>query len=473
MEKTGLRHAEVQVHQIQWKNAIGWFISILLPALIAFVPTSHTFSHNLKVFLVITVFMIVIIALELLPKLVSGIMMPMLYMISGIVSPQVAFGSWTSATVWMVCGGLIFSNVLDDIGLLRRIAYYVIKKSGGTYAGVTFGCFFIGVALNVVTFSNGWLVASAVIYGICKAMDLKPSKESSLICFAGTIGATGCCICLYDPGYFAIIETAMNSVRPGFKVSLLTGFIYNGAFVIWCILSLLILLKVYKTKDLKFNDRKGVFDEKYQQLGKLSTTEKKGVLLTVLLLAYLSIAMFVRLPVVYGFIVVPILMFMPGIRVGKMSVLKRLDFPLLFFVASCLGIGLVGAHVGFGAFLTNLIVPILAGKSMLFICLVFLLIGTLAHFCMTPYAMLGGLALPFAQIAISLNINPLVACMCLLYSCELLFLPYQSAGNLIMYGYGMMTMKDFFKEMALKFGIMVAGFVLVMFPLWNLFGLLR
>lgn len=89
---------------------------------------------------------------------------------------------------------------------------------------------------------------------------------------------------------------------------------------------------------------------------------------------------------------------------------------------------------------------------------------------MTPYAMLGGLALPFVQIAETLGINPVAACMCLLYSCELLFMPYESAGNLIMYGYGMMPMKEFIKQMTLKAVIMFAGFILIMYPLWNLFG---
>lgn len=41
------------------------------------------------------------------------------------------------------------------------------------------------------------LVASVLVYGVCKAMGLKPSKESALLCFAGTIGATGCTVCLY------------------------------------------------------------------------------------------------------------------------------------------------------------------------------------------------------------------------------------------------------------------------------------
>lgn len=86
--------------------------------------------------------------------------------------------------------------------------------------------------------------------------------------------------------------------------------------------------------------------------------------------------------------------------------------------------------------------------------------------------MLGGLSLPFVQIAVSLGMSPIVACMLLLYSCEMLLFPYESAGNLIMYEFGMMPMKTFIKQMALKTVIMYVGFIVVMYPMWNLMGLM-
>ncbi len=172
------------------KKRIGWAVSILIPVIIAFIPVSGDFTESLKRFFMITLFMIMIIAFELFPLLVSAILLPSLYIVSGIVPAATAFGSWSNTTVWMVLGGLIFSTVLDECGLLKRIAYFVIRKCGGTYGGVVYGCFVIGILLNLVTFCYGWVIAGALIFGVCKAMDLKPSRESSLVCFAGTIGCT-------------------------------------------------------------------------------------------------------------------------------------------------------------------------------------------------------------------------------------------------------------------------------------------
>ena len=372
----------------------------------------------------------------------------------------------------MVLGGLVFSAVLDKCGLLKRIAYFVIRKCGGTYTGTVFGCFIIGIILNLITFCNGWLVASVLVYGVCKAMGLKPSNESALICFAGTIGATGCTVCLYYPGYFSIMENAIRKFLPDFTMTMTSSLKYNGWFILWCIVCILILMKVYKTKNLEINVGKEYFDEQYQALGKMSTQEKKAVIMILILLVYLCSTKVTGLPAAYGFITIPFLMFLPGIALGNEQTIRELNFTTVFFVASCLGIGTVGASIGFGDFLTELAVPVLQGKGTLFVCLAFITMGMIANFFMTPYAMLGGLSLPFAQIAVTLGINPIVACMLLLYSCELLLFPYESAGNLIMYEFGMMPMKTFVKQMALKLVIMYAGFIVIMYPMWKLMGLM-
>ena len=454
------------------KKRIGWAVSILIPFIIAFIPVSGDFTESLKRFFMITLFMIMIIAFELFPLLVSAILLPSLYIVSGIVPAATAFGSWSNTTVWMVLGGLIFSTVLDECGLLKRIAYFVIRKCGGTYGGVVYGCFVIGILLNLVTFCYGWVIAGALIFGVCKAMDLKPSRESSLVCFAGTIGCTGSTVFLYYPSYYSMIETSLQEFVPGYSMGMFTTFLYNGCFIIWCLLTLFILMKVYKTKKMDGKLNRKIFDEKYEQLGKMSKKEKKAVAMIVLLFAWLFSSNFTGLPAAYGFMTIPYLMFVPGIEIGDKEIIGRINFSMIFLVAACLGIGVVGASVGFGDFLTNIAVPFLSGKSVMVVCISFMLFGMIANFFMTPLAMLGGLSIPFAQIAVSLGMKPVVACMILVYACEMLFLPYESNGNLIMYEYGMMPMKDFIKQEGLKTLIMFVGFLVVMYPLWNLFGLM-
>ena len=458
--------------KLEKKKLIGWIISIIVPILVGFAPVTEVFTPSLKLFFMITLFVILIIAFELLPLLVSAVLMPSLYLMSGLVPVETAFGSWTNTTVWIVVGGFIFSNILDECGLLRRIAYFVVRKCGGTYKGAVFGCFFIGLILNIITFCNGWLVASALVYGVCKAMDLKPSKESALLCFAGTIGATGSTIFLYYPAYYSMIETAIRNFIPDYTMTMFDSFIYNGFCLILFIILIFIFMKIYRIKESNLSFGKDLFDKKYKELGEMTTKEKKAIVLIILLLIYLFSTRFTGLPAAYGFMVIPFIMFLPGIELGTQKSIERLNFSTVFFVATCLGIGIVGAEVGVEEFLTSIAVPMLEGKSILTACIAFMIFGMIMNFFMTPMAMLGGLALPFAQIAMSLEMSPIATCMILLLTCEMVFLPYQSAGNLIMYSYGMMSMKDFFIQQAVKSLVMFVGFIAVLYPLWNLFGLM-
>lgn len=447
-----------------------WMISLLVPGLILLIPIDQNFTSSLRLFFVITVLVILIIAFELLPQLIAAFLLPSLYFISGLVPMNVAFQSWTSSTVWMVLGGLLLSSILEECGLLKRIAYYVIGKCGGTYKGAVFGCFFIGLALNLVTFCYGWLVASALVYGICKAMNLKPSRESSLLCFAGTIGATGSTIFLYYPGYYALIEDSIRMVQGDYTMSMIETFKYNGVGLLLYVLALLILLKAYKTKELDRQFQNNIFKKKYKDLGPLSRKEKYAVLMVLVLLVYLFSSRFTNYPAAYGFMLIPILAFLPGVNIADKKITEKINFPMVFFVSACLGIGIVGAEVGFGKFLTDVALPLLSGKSPLVASIAFMLFGAIANFFMTPFAMLGGLSLPFAQIAVSLGMNPVAVVMILLYSCEILLLPYQSAGNLMMYAFGMMPMGDFIKQQGLKAVLMISGFILIIYPLWNLLG---
>ena len=122
---------------------IGWMISIIIPAVIGTISVSQNFTKELKTFFMITIFIILIIAFELLPKLIASVLLPALYMYQlDLYQQKLHMHHWTSTTVWMVLGGLVLSAVLEECGLLKRIAYYVILKCGGTYKGTVFGCLY-------------------------------------------------------------------------------------------------------------------------------------------------------------------------------------------------------------------------------------------------------------------------------------------------------------------------------------------
>ena len=455
------------------KLCLQWAIALLLPLIILCAPVNGLFTHDLKIFLIITTLVIGLMAMELVPIIISSVLMGTMYTLSGIVSPQTAFACWTETAVWMIFGGFLFSAILEQCGLLQRIAYSIICRCGGTFNGAVIGVFIIGIILNIITFCNGWIVSCVLVYGVCKAMNLEKSQQAALICFSGAIGSNGSVIYLYHPAFVSLLEKNLQQyLGQDYMMGIFTPFQYIGWAVPCCLISIFIFMKLYHTGNLDEKFSKKLFEEKLAALGPMSRQEKIAVVFIIILLTYLVTCQYTRLPAAYGFMVVPYLMFIPGINLGNAETIRRMNLSTIFFIAACFGIGIVGAEVGFGDFVTALSVPVLEGHSTLTICLFFMALGTLANLIMTPFAMLGCLVLPFCQIAVTLDINPIAACMILQYTIDMVFLPHEASGNLIMYSYGLWPMRDFIIQNTIKTIINAIVFILIMYPLWNMFDMI-
>lgn len=113
------------------------------------------------------------------------------------------------------------------------------------------------------------------------------------------------------PGYFSIMESAIREVIPDFTMTMTVSLRYNGWFILWCIICILILMKVYNTKDLKINVGKEYFYKQYKALGDMSSKEKKAIVMILLLLGYLFSTKLTGLPAAYGFMIIPFLTFLP------------------------------------------------------------------------------------------------------------------------------------------------------------------
>ena len=55
---------------------------------------------------------------------------------------------------------------------------------------------------------------------------------------------------------------------------------------------------------------------------------------------------------------------------------------------------------------------------------------------------------------------------------EAILLPYEYVPYLIVYGFGMISMKDFIKVNILRSVLFFGGFLLILIPYWMLIGLL-
>ncbi len=454
------------------KILLQWAITILIPMLVLLMPVNGTITSTLKLFLCVTMFIIFVIAFDFFNTAWPAILLPTLYCVLNIAPTNIAFGPWTGTTVWMILGAFVLTTALEDCGLLRRIALACVRACGGSFTGTMFGLILAGYVLAWLTFCNHYVVMAMLSYAVCVAMGTGRSKESALLLFAGQIGAGTVQIFTFEAAYNSMMQGSLATISDSLVVPWYVLPVYNlpGLFITW--MFCFILTKVFKTKEIKLEGAKAYFDEEYRKLGKISPEEKKAAILLSLLMVYLVTTPLHKLPLAYGSMLIPYLMFIPGIKVADSKVISRVNWSIVFFIATCLSIGTVGTYLNLGNIISLFLTPILSDMGIFSSLLIIYGAGTVANLVLTPAAMLTTLAAPLTQISVDLGINPFPFLLTLAYSTDSVFLPHEVGVLLIFYGFGLMSMKDFIKLNLFKMLFFIVGFALLQVPYWHFIGLL-
>ena len=95
----------------------------------------------------------------------------------------------------------------------------------------------------------------------------------------------------------------------------------------------------------------------------------------------------------------------------------------------------------------------------------------LLNFLLTPVAIFGVISVPMMQIALALNLPPETFVYAIIHSAETVIFPYEYLPYLIVYSFGMMSMKDFVKVSVIRCTIYIIGFFAILVPYWMLIGL--
>lgn len=454
------------------KLLIQWSITIILPLLVLLIPVNETITTTLKLFMCITAFIIFVVAFDFFNTAWPAILLPTLYCVLNIAPANIAFGPWTGTTVWMILGAFVLTTALEECGLLRRIALACVRVCGGSFTGTMFGLILAGYVLAWLTFCNHYVVMAMLSYAVCVAMGTGRSKESALLLFAGQIGAGTVQIFTFEAAYNSMMQGSLATISDTLTVPWYVLPVYNLPGLFITLIFFFILTKVFKTKEMKLEGAKDYFDEEYKKLGRVSSRERKAAILLALLMVYLVTTPLHNLPLAYGFMLIPYLMFIPGVKVADSNVITKVNWSVIFFIAACLSIGQVAMYLNLGQIMSDILTPMLDNMGTVPSLLLIYLTGTLANLILTPAAMVTTLTAPLTQIAMDLGISHWPYLMTMIYSTDSVFLPHEIGFLLIFYGFGLMSMKDFVTLNLFKMAVFIILFVILQIPYWYLIGLL-
>ena len=453
---------------------IKWAATILISICIYLIPVNEVFTFEMRAFLVATVFSLSLAAFELVPNMLVGLLLPVLYVILGAAPVNTALGIWSgSFMIFMVIGGMIFANILDESGLLQRIVLWAGTKCKGSFAKILYALLIAGLCVMLMTFTNGWMVTLVLCYGVVKALHLENTKEGILIMIVGQIVSTAALNFVYNPVVPALWGNGVKMAVPDFEMAGWATMVYNLPLTIIQFIIVFIFIKLYKPAKT-INGGQEYFETEYGKLGKLTVKEKKTVVLVVLLFAYILLQPIHKLDANYGFILIPMLAFLPGMDIAtRKKSLDNVNLGFIVFIASCMGIGTVGGAVGIGPAISTYVTPLLAGcpkPVFLFLCIIF---GIVMNVLMTPSAMQGMFPGPLAALGTGLGIAyPALPFMAMFFANDMVFFPYENAYLLVMFGFGVMSMKEFMKYNIIKMGITLVLFWVLVLPGWYLLGLI-
>lgn len=447
---------------------IKWAFTLGIPACIMLIPVNDLFTANMRLFFAITLMAILTFAFENVNQTTVALLLPLSYVFFNVAPSSVVFQPWTQYVPWMTLSGLLMANVLESTGLLKRVAYFCILKTGATYSGILWGLAIAGLLLTLFV-GSVVIPMAALTYGVCLALNTGKSKESAGIMLVGAMSA--------------LLPNMMKFTGPVLMVGIgapvtgelkLLGFfeslIVNAPTLLFLCTMVFIATKMFKP-DTPLSGKE-FFSAKLKESGKMSLDEWKTAAVIILYFVFIVTEKYHGMSITWGMAFVPLLMALPVVGAATADDIRRLNYGFILFVAACMGIGSVAGSLGIGAILVQIVMPILEGQSYYLFFLIEWVLLVVCNFVMTPLAMEAAFTVPLATIGTSLGLNPMAIYFFMMNGVDQIIMPYQYALYMIFFAFGLIRLNDFMKLMAIK---MVVNFIFCFAGLltwWKIIGFL-
>ncbi|MEE0434142.1 MAG: anion permease [Peptococcaceae bacterium] len=451
------------------KSLISWIVTIALPVIILLIPTSESFTPQIRTFFAITLMGIAMFCFDEVDNAIAGILMMLLYIITNIAPSATVFSAWTNDIPWYILATLLLVNILDDTTILKRIAYHCIIWTGGTYKGIIYGITLTAM-LSIIIVPGTWtsMAVAAITLSIIKSLNLPVGKASGGILMAACFGFHIASGFIYSPSGIQMFLDMSKSVEGVDPATLNTNFIdffwQDLPLVLLPFIMAFIITKIMKPE--KPINGKAYFQSQLQELGRMSTNDKKVLVILLILLIYLLSNRWTGWNMLYGFLLAPIICYLPGIKVATVDHFRRINFNVIFFIVACLSIGTVAASCGAGQFIVNMIVPLLSDTSTYEFLIIVFIFGVLVNFLLTPMAAMSSIAPLLSGIALTIGVTPLATTYSFYLGLDQLMLPYEIGTYLIFFSMGYITLRDFAKLGGIKMAVSTLFTVAIMIPWW-------
>lgn len=454
------------------KKVWQWAISIILPLLICLIPLSDVYTAQLRIFFIVTLFAILLIAFDLVDSLIAAVVLFMGYSVTGICDAAVVFSAWSNDVAWMIIGSLVFAAALNETGIMKRFAYALILKLGGSYTKMLWAIYFVGVIISLLTSVTGFPLMAAIAFAICRGLGYSlGSKESNGVALAAMAGAVCPFAWLYNPINAGVGDAVLKLMDPNLTITWVSYLKISWPWFVFDLLWMILLTKVF-FKSTGAEVKADFFKGELKKLGQTSIAEKKALVLTIIIIFYMIIASFTGWNTAWGFSLIAWAVFLPGINLANSNTIKNVNFGVVFFTVACITIGSVGNELGVGQLINSLVEPMLEHVSNVGFIGGVWGISTVANFLLTPVACSTVLGVPLMQIGTTLGVDPVATLFTIMMNTSNVFMPHENTAYLLFFAFGLMLMKDFIRYNAVRMIGHLVFMMAIIVPYWYVIGVL-
>ncbi len=448
-----------------------WIISIAVTAVLFLLPETEFFTYEVKGFLAITTLAMLMMAMELAHNIVPALLLQIGYYLLKVAPMETVFSAWQNQIPWLVLGSFIIAAIMEQTGLSKRIAYYCMLKAKGRFSALMFASLIAGVLISAFVSSAlaRTTMLCALMVSLCQAMDYKPFSKEAICAFLVAYVASCDAGLVFMTGGNATLVCVGVLQQLGYEVTFLSYFLQNGIpNLLLDAICVFVALKMFAPKEAKSSE--AYIKEQYLALGPISRNEKKAILLLLITVILLLTQNLHKFAPGWVFIFMSWVAFLPGVDLADKQTVSSVNFTMVFLIAATVTIGNVSSYLNIGNAIINAIIPYIP-SNLIGINIMVMLIGILGNMAMTPLALASAFTEPLIQLALSLELSPYGIVYVFIIACYQLFFPYEITNALLMFSFGMISMKDTIKFFTVKMIISLIFVVVFVIPYFKLLGI--
>ena len=484
----------------EYGKKYGTIIAILVAAFVWFLPTPE--SMTLTQHKLLTIFsgaIVLWITLSVSVATSTMIIVPLLYLWVGNADGAVneagtlvrqagfALSGFSSPALWLLITGFIISIAMTETGIARRVALHMMRIFGKTPLGAILAPMFANLIISPLTPSNTARTAAMlpIIEGVAQAYQAKKGESNfgkALFLantFASNITAGGFLTAtIPNPLAIGLIAAAIGTASVGTSWGFWTlAALPTTIFVL--IGTAFVVRALFKPEMDSIPGGLEYIDDELKKMGPLSTMEMKALLYFLLALALWSTDMWHGLNSTMLAFVVSALILAPGIGVlSWKEAQKSIPWELFVYFGGVITLSNVLTKTkAFAWVITTLIDALgLQGIGMMPLMIGLMGFTIFSHVIWSTTTAMAGVMIPiYIGMATAFNF-PVVGFVLpqAILMGYALFLPFNTMGNIIMFGAGYYSVPEQLKA-SLAVGLMAwilwAATAILWFPIIGLFDM--